>query len=367
MLKIPEEKLNRWLKIILLCLAALAAIYMLADHVLPVVLTVCRFIGPLLLPFILAFVLAILLEPLIELFQRRLHMSRTCAVVIALCIAFGLIFFVVGALISRLVVEISDLVKDLSNGMIGIDFDAIIAWIENFYNTFVADLGGTGLLPDGLQNVFGSVSEWSVGFLNGLGNVLSSTPAMLFMLLVMAFATYYFCKDKNMALRFLLKIIPKNHRSQVEDTYVSTINAFLGYFRAQLLLMAITMVISLIGLMVLRMDYVIVMAILIGFFDFLPVFGPGTIYIPWIIIRLVQGDIFTAVGLAIVYAICSVVRYVLQPKLIADGMDLHPLATITSIFLGLKIFGVIGILVGPILWVIGLAIYRAYKKGDEVS
>jgi len=359
--RIPEEKLNFWLKVVLLCLAGLAAVYLLADHILPVVLTVCRFVGPLLLPFILALILAVVLEPLIDFLQRGFKLSRTPSVVISLLVALGVIVFVIGALVSRLVVEIRDLIGDISAGDVAFDLEGIIAWIQNFYHTFAADLG----LPVELQEVVGKFSDMGIEFLNGVTDAISSTPAMLFMVLVMAFATYYFCKDKNMALNFLLKVIPKKHRPQISDTYLSTIDAFLGYFRAQLLLMCITCVISLIGLTVLRMDYVILMAILIGFFDVLPVFGPGAIYIPWIILRLVAGDIFTAVGLGVVYAICSVVRYVLQPKLISDEMGLHPLATITSIFIGLRVFGVIGILVGPILWVVGLAVYRAYRKSDE--
>ena len=81
----------------------------------------------------------------------------------------------------------------------------------------------------------------------------------------------------------------------------------------------------------------------------IPVLGTGTILIPWAAYSLIVGNYALAIGLAIIYAVITVIRQIVEPKLVAGQLGLSPVVTITSLYLGLKIFGVLGMIIAPIL------------------
>ena len=107
------------------------------------------------------------------------------------------------------------------------------------------------------------------------------------------------------------------------------------------------------------MKYIFTIGIVVGILDILPILGPGTFFVPWIIWALISGDTKVALSLLIVYIIISVVRQFLEPKIIGDNIGLHPLATLISLYVGLQLGGVIGMIMGPVLVVIFIACYRA--------
>src|SRR5690606_5790957 len=129
-------------------------------------------------------------------------------------------------------------------------------------------------------------------------------------------------------------------------------NAILGYLRAQIILMLITMGQTLVGLYVLGVDYTLLLTLIVGFLDLLPVLGPGLIFVPWCVLAFLLGNLRLAVSLLILYGIISVVRQLIQPKIVGDSIGIHPLETLVSLYVGLKVLGVAGLILGPILVVI---------------
>ena len=104
--------------------------------------------------------------------------------------------------------------------------------------------------------------------------------------------------------------------------------------------------------------YIFTIGILVGILDILPILGPGTLFIPWIIWEIISGDTGFAVSLLVLYVIISVVRQFLEPKIIGDNIGLHPLATLISLYVGLQLGGIVGMIAGPVLLVIFIACYR---------
>ena len=363
MKQISEDKLNIWLKISLVVLAICLIIYLLADHVLPILGQTVRFLAPILLPFLLAFIFAILLEPLIGFCQKRLKMSRTWAVLVVLLLVFVLLAVIIGALASRLIVEISSMINYLST--LKFDTTEIAAFIEHIYSTILVKIADIDTIQQGVKTFLSSFSNLSIDFLNGVINVLRSTPATFIMLLVTILATYFFCKDKNMVLNLILKLVPKSRKERAKQTYQNTIQAFSGYFRAQFIVMAITAIWCMIGFAILGVDYVFTMGIVVGLFDILPVLGPGTLMIPWTILCLITGDFKTGIGLLIIYAVITISRQILEPKMVSQNIGLHPLATLASIFIGMKLFGVVGLIGGPIALVVILGFFKANREAKN--
>ena len=98
--------------------------------------------------------------------------------------------------------------------------------------------------------------------------------------------------------------------------------------------------------------YPLLMALFIGFVDALPILGSGTVMIPWAIICAINGDINLGIAIIVLLIIMSVVRQILEPKLVSKNIGVHPIFTLIAMYTGFKVIGIIGLLIGPIVLII---------------
>ena len=109
--------------------------------------------------------------------------------------------------------------------------------------------------------------------------------------------------------------------------------------RSYALIMSITFVELSIGLTVVGIENAVVIALLIAVFDILPVLGTGGIMIPWAAITAIQGEFKLALALFAVYIVVTIIRNIIEPKIVGSQLGLHPVATLASLFLGAQLFG----------------------------
>ncbi|HEY2495103.1 MAG TPA: AI-2E family transporter, partial [Paenibacillus sp.] len=118
------------------------------------------------------------------------------------------------------------------------------------------------------------------------------------------------------------------------------------------ILISITAVIVMIGLLILQVPSAFTIGLMIGLVDLLPYLGVGIVLVPWAIYTLLIGDMVLGVGLSILYLVILIVRQIMEPKVLASSVGLDPLATLIGMFVGLKLFGVLGLLIGPVSLII---------------
>jgi predicted PurR-regulated permease PerM len=106
-------------------------------------------------------------------------------------------------------------------------------------------------------------------------------------------------------------------------------------------------------------DQALTIAVILGIIDLIPYFGPGLILIPWSIYSFFTGDIFLGVGLLVLYASTVTVRQIAEPKVLSTSMKLNPLAILVFMFAGLQLFGIVGLVIGPITLVLLISLYDA--------
>ena len=114
----------------------------------------------------------------------------------------------------------------------------------------------------------------------------------------------------------------------------------------------------LVGFLILRVPYAAIWAALIAFLDFLPVFGTGTVLIPWGLIEIVSGRIYMAVGLLACRLLTQAVRQMIQPKVVGDSMGLNPLLTLFFLYLGFRFSGIGGMILAVPVGMIGIEFYK---------
>lgn len=121
-----------------------------------------------------------------------------------------------------------------------------------------------------------------------------------------------------------------------------------GYLKAQCIIMGIVMLLCTLGVWISgKTSIPIAVGIGIGFLDALPVFGTGTVFVPWILVCLFQKEYAPAVILAVTYGICMLTREFLEPKLIGKRLGVLPIVILMSVYMGVKLYGFGGILLGP--------------------
>ena len=104
----------------------------------------------------------------------------------------------------------------------------------------------------------------------------------------------------------------------------------------------------LIGLFILKVNNAFPLALIIAFVDLLPIFGTGTVLIPWGIVQIVMGNTFLGVGLLFLYVVSAILRYFLEPKIIGNKVGVEPIVSLFAMFVGLKLFGILGLILLPL-------------------
>lgn len=328
------------------------------------------FVIPLIYPFIIGWIIAYMLNPLVNLLERKARMSRWLAVSVGILIFMGVLAGLITLIIVRIVNEIQRLsifinenyqqwLEDISSL---INSDIIQRWvneISNFYEQFgerkSTDVGASSIsdkIVDTITTILQQLAQYMITFITALPNVAVG--------LIIAFiATFFISKDWYRIRRWGSKLIDTRVKDSIEEIWIDLRKALFGFLKAQFILISITAVFVIIGLLLLRVEYAVSIGLLIGLVDLMPYLGTGAVFVPWIIVIFIKGNYAFAIGLCVLYGIILIARQLAEPKVLSSSIGLNPLVTLISVFVGLKLFGVLGLIIGPIGLVLGFAFHRA--------
>ena len=210
--------------------------------------------------------------------------------------------------------------------------------------------------------VIETITNWANKALTKVIDFITSVPTLGVYTGITLIALYFMCVDKIYMIDQLEHHLPETWVKRIGVHLKSLIKSLGGYLKAELILVIISFVISLIGLYIFyfigwNVQFPLIIALGIAFVDALPIFGSGTIMIPWAGILAFTGDIKLAIGIFILWCIMSVVRQIIEPKIISGQIGIHPIFTLIAMYTGFKFIGVWGLLIGPIILIILKNIY----------
>ena len=188
--------------------------------------------------------------------------------------------------------------------------------------------------------------------INAAGTIAASLPSMLIFTVVLILATYFICYDREKIVSSMKRLINPKRFERLKLIKNKLFQVCGAYFRAMLIMMGIIFCVLLIGFSVLGIESPFFVAFITAIVDAIPVLGTGTVLIPWAIFELISGQYTMALGLAIMYVMAIVVRQFTEPRVVSSQIGLHPLITITSMYVGLKAIGIFGMIVGPVVTII---------------
>ena len=324
-----------------------------------------RYLLGLVLPFLAAYFLAWLIRPVTETLYRRLRLPRILGGTIALLLLFAVfgtsICLLVKILLKQAIAFIRNLPIYLS--MIANKLDRICKGYDELFGLEDGTL--RAMVDDNLiqtvnrakSNLMPKLTEQTISITVGI-------VAFLGVLLIIFVAAVLIGKELP---GFQEKYNNHNLYKDFHRITEKLSEAGIAYLRSQLIIMTIIALVCVLGLTLLRNEYAALLGIGIAIMDALPIIGSGMVFIPWSIVHLMNGNIYAAAILITTYLLCQIIREVLEPKLIGNRIGIKPLYTLMSMYVGVKLFSLVGFILGPIGLVTIITIYKVVNEKCGIS
>jgi sporulation integral membrane protein YtvI len=328
-----------------------------------IVYFVLKYVTEWIMPFLLAFILVSIVHPVINKLTRIFKLKHSLVAVVVMFILYGLTGYGVFWIIARIIRTMRDLFSSLpsyyENTIVPL-FNKIISFLTNtsldlpFDIDFqFSDILGNALST--LQSVMTSISQGGVAF---VASVTNNVPSFLIAFIFMIMLSFFISVQYDRVLLFMKAQLNERGRRMVSDFKRIFIDTVLKYLQAYLKLMCVTFTELSIGFYFIGLENPFAAAAIIAVFDALPLLGTGGVIVPWIIIELIQANYQMAMGLAILYGVVLLVRNLIEPKIVGDQLGLNPIVSLISIYLGLRIFGVLGMIAMPVTVQIVIAMQK---------
>ena len=312
---------------------------------------------PLLLPFVVAFVIAYVLRRPIRFLSRTLHVPKGLVAVLLVVLTYGIIGTLLALAGIRLAVTITTLVEQIPGFYYTHILPALtdaFTWLEDLLSKLDPSLMAVledlqTQLIDMLWQLVSVLPSLLLGGVSAATALASSLPGLLIRLLLMVISTFFIAIDYEKIVRFVLGCLRGNTRNVVLQIKAYVVGTLFVCIRSYALIMSITFVELSVGLSIVGVERALLVALLIAIFDILPVLGTGGIMIPWAILTALGGDMGRALALLVVYVIITIIRNIIEPRIVGKQIGLHPVLTLMSMFVGTHLFGVVGLFGLPIL------------------
>lgn len=314
------------------------------------------------MPFLIAFVVAWLLNPPVKYLQKKINVKRNVISLLFLLVGLALAGGLIGGILYSLISQIASFFQNWQSV-----WNDIMAGVNALAGT-LEDLARP--LPDevynGVSDFMSRAIAWLSNVVPGLlgsagsrvGSFAMSLPSVGVAFIIFLMASYFILADYPQIKEKVTEKIPPEFRSFFRDLKHIVVDAFGGYLKAQLILSAAVFGILLLGFLVLRENYALLLAFVLAIMDFIPIIGSGTFLVPWAVIDLVTGNYPHAIGLMVTWGIIAVFRRVAEPKIVGNQTGLSPIVSLISIYIGMRLAGVAGMILGPILCLIVLNLGR---------
>ena len=312
-----------------------------------------RFLLPVLLPFLIGLLLSQLTEPAVRALQERWHFPRPAAAGLTMALGFLLLSLVLYFLFETCAMELSRLsgrLPELLEALRGPMAD-LRDWLLRLSDKVEGSLGLTlrGWVEDLFSGTSSLLDQGSDAVLAAASGVVSRVPGIFLFLVTTVVASFMISAERQTVLSWLRAHLPETWQEKAKALGGHLRAALRGWIRAELLLMLITFLIVSAGLFLLGIDAPLVLGAVTAVVDALPVFGTGTVLIPWGLWSLLQGDTVLGVGLLILYGLAAATRTSLEPRLVGKQIGLHPLLALLSMYAGFQLFGIAGMILLPVL------------------
>lgn len=311
------------------------------------------------MPFILALLLAMAINPLILKIQSRVKFRRSKITIFVLVIIFTLSLTVLWILLSTIATEVIGLLngwEELFNG-----FQQSIQNLEAITQELLLKINSDIEIPD--HGIIDSLTSTIFEYLKVAVSDFSSLTAFArdrvvgitsfgVSVLIFAMGCYFITTDYPTICNNLANRLGVNLTELLNQVKAITIAAFGGYIKSRAIVAAGVGFIIFVGFILIGQEYALLLALIMAVLDFIPIIGSGTLLVPWSIIDLLTGNITQGLQLLAIYGVVTVYRNIAEPKVVGDKTGLSPTLSLITIYIGMRVAGVVGMILGPVLTIV---------------
>ena len=313
------------------------------------------------MPFVLAFAAAALLNPMVRWLQKQLGWSRGVLSLVTLLVIFG----AVGGLLTLLVrATIQELISLAENweGILAAAQQGVQR-VDALLQNLVAKLPVSVTAPDQtvLERVVSWLQQWLRTAAPDPGNLTQFAAArakdvtsFVLALVVFVLGSYFLCADYPYLRTRLAQHMGDETAGLLRQIRTAALAAFGGYLKAQLMLSVVVFFILLGGFLLSGQSYALLLALTLAILDFIPIVGSGTVLVPWAVIDLCLGHYERAIAVMVTWGAVALFRRVAEPKFVGNQTGLSPIGALISIYVGMRVAGVAGMILGPIVTLVVL-------------
>lgn len=331
------------------------------------------------LPFLIAWGAALLLRPPAKWLAEKSRLPQKLCATALLLLVFFLIGLLLALTVNRLLAESGRLLERLSaeSDRIGAYVSALAERIRNLRETlpFLRDLSKTeglealgGYLDSLLsETVKGLTSALTTKIPSLIGRFISELPSFLLFFIISVMASFYFTLDLDTVHHFLKSLLPNKVAARMPSLQAGFKNFLTRYLRAYALILFLTFCELYVGFSVLDLEYSFLPALLIALVDIFPVLGVGAVLLPWAGIVLLGGNYYVGFGLIILWAAVTVVRQIIEPRIVGGTLGVHPILMLIAMYIGYRLFGILGILLSPAAVITARFFLKEVKQAPKAS
>jgi sporulation integral membrane protein YtvI len=308
-----------------------------------------KYFMPLLMPFIIGLIVAAFLRKMIDAISKYTHIKRSFVSIVILLIFYSAIAFLailagarIFAFMKENVIKLPTFYREaIEPALYEISEELLSRYpdIEIYFEDIIVNLN---------DSIFTFATNTSTKVLNMITGFVGQVPSILIKFIITIVATFFFTIDFHRITDFVLRQFSDKQREmilKVKDNIIGTLGKFL---KAYTTLIIITFLELSIGFFIMKIPSPFLIGGIVAIVDVLPILGTGAVLLPWMVIAFIFGNNTIGFGMLILYIIITVVRQSLEPKIVGQQIGLHPVVTLTCIFVGAQLLGVVGLLAFPV-------------------
>ncbi|MEG0855770.1 MAG: sporulation integral membrane protein YtvI [Terrisporobacter sp.] len=298
-------------------------------------------------PFFIGGLLAFIINPLSQKLERKFNINKGISTLFLSFLGVGTVIFIASFLVFQGSQQLVDFLNNLDTNNYSYLNDMITNWMSNVshYIDYIEGLSNNSINVQELVAKYGqSIANVAKSLLAKTIGLATSIPTIMLLILTLFMSTYFIAKDFDKIGNGFLSIFTDETRIKVRRVKSEAVSSLKGYIKAYAILMSLTFAVIWLSFTLFKVPYGLPLALIGAFLDLIPFLGIIVIFVPVIIYYFVMDNYFISIGITIIFIALSIIRQILEPKLVAQNVGINPLLTIVAIFIGIQVKGVLGII-----------------------
>lgn len=309
-----------------------------------------KYVFPLLMPFVIGIVIAMSFRNLIDLIEKKTHVKRVFISILTLLVFYSLLGFIISLIGVKMVNFVSSLFYNLPT----LYKETLLPALNTVTDNMIEKYPSTRTYLDNFmsnidQSVFTYLSQISTKVVTMATGFAGMLPTLLIKFIFTIVSSFFFTIDYYKITRFIVRQFKPEHQKVILNLKDNVIGSLGNFIKAYTAIISITFAELSIGFWILGIPSPFLFGLLVAIIDIMPILGTGAVLLPWSVIAFIIGNTKIGMGMLILYVVITVVRQILEPKIVGQQIGLYPIVTLILMYVGAQLMGVLGLLILPIM------------------